>query len=98
MADGLILEFDGFGVEKYKEVTAALGIDVESGEGAPEGQLFHAAGGKEGGWVVLEVWRSQEDQKRFMDQRLGKAMQECGITGPPSRMEWLDLAAYYAME
>ena len=46
----------------------------------------------------MEVWRSQEDQKRFMDERLGKALQECGITGPPSRMEWLDLAAYLTME
>ena len=98
MADGLILEFEGFGVEKYKEVSEALGIDLETGEGAPEGQLFHAAGAKEGGWVVLEVWRSQEDQQRFMDERLGRALQECGITGPPSRMEWLDLAAYITLE
>lgn len=97
MADGLILEFDGFGVEKYNEVSAALGIDPETMEGAPAGQLFHAAGGKEGGWVVFEVWRSQADQKRFMDERLGKALQECGVTGPPSRMEWLDLATYFAI-
>ncbi|MDX6598054.1 MAG: hypothetical protein QOE87_1941, partial [Gaiellales bacterium] len=26
--------------------------------------------------------------------RLGRALQEGGITGPPSRAEWIDLAAY----
>lgn len=76
MADGLILEFDGFGVGKYKGVSEALGVDVQTGGGAPEGQLFHAAGAKEGGWVVFEVWRSRDDQSRFMEERLGKALRE----------------------
>lgn len=95
MADGLILEFEGIGVEKYKEVSDALGVNMETGEGAPEGQLFHGAGAKEGGLVVFEIWRSKEDQARFMEERLGKALQESGVTGPPSRMEWLDLTAYF---
>jgi hypothetical protein len=33
MADGLILEFDGFGVEKYEQVNELLGIDMNTGEG-----------------------------------------------------------------
>jgi hypothetical protein len=96
MAAGLILEFDGVGREQYEAVNARLGIDPATGEGDwPDGLRFHAGGAKPGGWVVMEVWDSQEDQARFMDGRLGRALQEGGITGPPDRVEWVDLAAVH---
>jgi hypothetical protein len=95
MAAGLLLEFDGMGREQYDAVNERLGIDQETGKGDwPEGLLFHAAGAKPGGWVVMEVWASPDDQQRFMEGRLGTALQEGGVTGPPSRVEWLDLAAH----
>jgi hypothetical protein len=95
VAVGLILEFDGVGREQYDAVNARLGIDAASGAGQwPEGLLYHAAGAKPGGWVVIEVWESKDHQQRFMESRLGRALQEGGITGPPSRVEWLDLAAH----
>lgn len=98
MAKGLILEFEGFGVETYERVNEILGIDMESGEGDwPAGLRFHSGGAKPGGWVVYEVWESQEDQERFMSERLGQALQEGGATGPPARVEWLDLAAYRSL-
>jgi hypothetical protein len=43
----------------------------------------------------MEVWESQEHQQRFMEGRLGPAMQDGGITGPPGRVEWLELAAHH---
>lgn len=43
----------------------------------------------------MEVWESREDQERFMQDRLGRALQEGGVSGPPSRVEWLGLAAYH---
>ncbi|HEU4599678.1 MAG TPA: hypothetical protein VFS26_08020 [Solirubrobacterales bacterium] len=94
MADGLILEFEGVGLDAYERVNGKLGIDMESGEGDwPQGLLFHSAGAKEGGFVVYEVWASQGDQERFMEGRLGQALQEGGIDAPPVRAEWLNLAA-----
>lgn len=98
MADGLILEFEGFGVERYKQVNDALGVDFDTGEGLPEGMIFHSGAAKEGGWVVFEVWRSKGDQERFMQERLGKALQESGVTEPPGRMEWLDVASYHQVD
>jgi hypothetical protein len=99
MAKGLILEFDGFGVETYERVSERLGIDMASGEGNwPAGLLFHTGGAKPGGWVVFEVWASQEDQERFMAERLGQALKEGGVEQPPSRIEWLDLAAYHNLQ
>jgi hypothetical protein len=29
-----------------------------------------------------------------MNERLGKALQEGGVKGPPSRVEWLELSAH----
>jgi hypothetical protein len=46
--------------------------------------------------VVFEVWESRQAQERFMNERLGRAIQEAGITAPPSRAEWLELAAYHS--
>ncbi|HVO54151.1 MAG TPA: hypothetical protein VMT37_07050 [Solirubrobacterales bacterium] len=98
MAEGLILEFDGVGLEQYRQVNDLLGMNMESGEGDwPDGLLFHSGGAKPGGWVVFEVWESQADQEAFMADRLGRALAEGGVEGPPARVEWLDLAAHHTV-
>jgi len=95
MAMGLILEFDGIGREVYDTVNRKLGIDATRPTGNwPPGLLFHAGGAKQGGWVVFEVWESKGAQERFMADRLGLALREGGVTAPPKRIEWLELAAY----
>ncbi len=97
MAEGLILEFDELGRERYAAVSQRLGIDMAAGTGDwPAGLLFHAGGEKAGGFVVFEVWASRADQDRFMSERLGRALQESGVTSPPVRMEWLDIAAHWS--
>jgi len=96
MAEALILEFDGVDLDNYNAVNARLGIDPGSGQGDwPDGLVFHSGGAKPGGWVVFEVWESKEDQAAFMEGRLGRALQEGGVSAPPTRVEWLDLAAYH---
>lgn len=95
MADAVILEFEGVGREQYDAVNERLGIDQDSGQGDwPAGLVFHAGAAKPGGLVVFEVWESKDAQERFMNERLGRALQEGGITSPPTRVEWLELAAY----
>ena len=92
MAEGLVLEFEGVGREQYRAVNAALGIDPDTGQGEwPAGLTFHAGGGTAGGWLVFEVWESRDAQGRFMEERLGRALQEGGITAAPSRVEWVEL-------
>jgi hypothetical protein len=99
MAEGLILEFDGLNRDHYDAVNGRLGLDPSSGEGDwPTGLLFHSGGAKPGGWVVFEVWESKEAQAAFMDGRLGRALQEGGVSAPPTRVEWLELAAYRSLE
>ena len=95
MSEGLILEFAGVGREQYDAVNERLGIDQATGVGDwPDGLQFHAGGATAGGWMVFEVWESKDAQHRFMEDRLGRALQEGGISAPPSRIEWIDLAAH----
>jgi hypothetical protein len=98
MAQGVILEFDGLDRATYDAVNARLGLDPTQRTGDwPEGMLFHAGGAKPGGWVVFEVWESQEAHGRFMQERLGRALQEGGVTAPPTRVEWLELASHTSL-
>ncbi len=94
MAEGLVLEFAGIGRETYDAVNARLGIDAVAGTGDwPPGLLFHSGGETDDGIVVVEVWESREAQAAFMESRLGRALQESGVTGPPSRVLWASLFA-----
>jgi len=99
MAEALILEFEGYGVDDYERVNGVLGINMQTGQGDwPDGLLTHSAATKPGGFVIYEVWASKEDQERFMNERLGQALQEGGIEGPPARNEWLDLKSHHNLD
>ena len=96
MPDAMILEFDGFGTDTYARVNDALGIDMESGEGDwPDGLVSHSGAASDDGFVVFEIWRSKADQERFMEGRLAAALAAGGVDSPPSRVEWLQLAAHH---
>ena len=97
MPKGLIMEFDGPGREEYEAVNARLGLDPEADSTTwPVGLRFHAAGGTATSWLVFEVWDSMDAQQLFSDNRLAPALQEVGFPGPPSRVEWVELAAVWA--
>ena len=93
----LILEFQGVTAKEYNAVNAVLGIDPESGEGDwPDGLISHGAGlNGDGAFVVIEVWDTPEHQERFMEDRLGPALGEGGITEPPTSITWIDLVAHH---
>jgi hypothetical protein len=100
MADALILEFDGIGKAEYHAVSGKLGLDDGhwTQTAAPEGLVAHIAGEKPGGLVVIEVWESRAAQEKFMNERLGKALQEGGVTSAPSRVEWMPVEHYEHLE
>ena len=79
MAVALI--FNGVGVTQaqYEQVLAEVNPD---GKVAP-GVLFHAAGPAADGWRVVEVWESQEALDKFVQDKLGAALQKAGISVQP---------------
>lgn len=99
MPEALILEFETDtidGRDLYERVNAALGIDPDTGEGDwPAGLISHIAGGKPGGWVVVEAWESKDAQAEFMNTRLGPALGQADAP-TPSRIEWLTTPAHHA--
>jgi hypothetical protein len=94
MAEAIIWEFDGVDRESYEAVNEKLGVDPESGTGWPDGLIFHTGAAKPGGWVVFEIWESRDAQERFLSDRLGPALEAAGVTAPPTRADWLEVAAY----
>jgi hypothetical protein len=75
--------------EAYEKVRAQLGLD------GPAGGIFHLAGpSPNGGWRVLEVWESEEDAKRFRDERLMPAFDAAGVPRPPAPPEFWPIHNY----
>ncbi|MEU3747696.1 MULTISPECIES: hypothetical protein [Streptomyces] len=71
--------------EIYDKVRDHLGLQDK-----PAGGIFHAAGpSPNGGWRVVEVWESEDDAKRFIQERLVPALQAAGVTPPfPTPQFW----------
>jgi hypothetical protein len=63
--------------EIYEKVRQQLGLE------GPAGGIVHLAGpSPTGGWRVLEVWDSEEDAKRFREERLLPAFDAAGVPRP----------------
>ena len=76
--------------EVYDKVREQLGL----GE-APAGGILHVAGpSPNGGWRVIEVWESQEDANRFVQERLRPAFEAVGFTGAPVEPEFWPVHNY----
>jgi hypothetical protein len=74
---GITHYFPGGTKEQYEASVAA----VHPGKGRlPAGQVFHAAGPTEGGYLVVAVHESKESWERFRDGTLMPRMRQ-GITG-----------------
>ncbi|HMK61987.1 MAG TPA: hypothetical protein VK386_00085 [Acidimicrobiales bacterium] len=97
MPSQLILEFEGVTATEYEAVNAALGIDMETGQGDwPPGLQVHAAGlNEDGHLIVTEVWDTPEHQAKFMEDRLAAALAQGGITSAPSSVTWIELISHH---
>ena len=53
--------------------------------GLPAGQVYHAAGPTDGGWLVVAVWESKDACDTFVNETLAPALPTIsgGLAGPP---------------
>jgi hypothetical protein len=66
--------------DQYRASIAA----VHPSDGLPEGQISHAAGPTEGGYLISVLWDSKESSDRFMSETLMPAMPvQGGFEGQP---------------
>jgi len=66
MSIGALFEVDRFTSADYEAVLAQVGAEAE-------GCLVHIAGPTESGWRVIEVWDTEDNQRRFQEGRLNPA-------------------------
>lgn len=75
MAVAFVFEVPGAGQEQYDAVMERLG---NRGRGQP-GRLYHVAGPSEDGWMVVDVWESQEVFEEFLTEKLLPAARATGF-------------------
>jgi hypothetical protein len=67
--------------EQYRATLAAA---HPAGGGLPDGQIHHAAGPTDGGYLIAAVWESKEHFERFLQEKLiGAGQIEGGFQGAP---------------
>ena len=71
MAVGMLVRIPGGTQELYDSIDEHLGWD---GKEYPPGFISHYAGPTADGWLVFDVWESQEDFERFAQEDLGPAV------------------------
>ena len=82
-AYGIVHQFAGGTEDQYRASIAAV---HPSERRLPEGQLFHAAGPSDDGWVIVAIHESKESWESFRDGILMPRMQagiEGGFQAPP---------------
>ena len=91
MAVAMITDNPAGSQELYEKTRKQLGL-----EGQAAGGIFHAAGpSPNGGWRVMEIWESEDEARRFLQERLRPALQAAGATGPPPEPEFWPLHDYF---
>jgi hypothetical protein len=81
----LLTHFWPGGTEAQYRATVAA---VHPAGGLPDGQIYHAAGPTEGGFLIMTVWDTKEASDRFISGTLMPAMPvEGGFAGAPDARE-----------
>jgi len=82
MAMSAVFEVPGMTAEDYDKILAGL---EEAGQVEPDGRMFHVASPTAGGWLVVDVWESEEKLGAFAGI-LMPIIAGLGITPPNPRV------------
>ena len=74
--------YEGGTAEQYQVVLDAA---HPAGGGLPAGQVYHAAGPTDGGWLIAAVWDSKDSFDKFLTETLLPKLHDVqgGFAGPP---------------
>ncbi len=75
----LVFDAPGVTAAQYDEACRLANCSQSN---VPDGLIFHSASPTETGFLVVDVWESEEKFKAF-GERLGPAMAQAGITQVP---------------
>ncbi len=77
-AIAVVFDIPGMTSGQYDQVIKDLQV---AGAGSPKGRLYHVAASKAGGWLVVDVWASDELLNQFA-QTLMPILAKNGVTPP----------------
>jgi hypothetical protein len=77
MAVAMLLTGEAVTKESYEALTRQMfGSYPMRTADSPDGLILHTAGPTPEGWYVYDIWESKEHFERFLQQKLGPAVQE----------------------
>lgn len=83
MAIAMVVDNPHGSEELYERVRELIGLE------RPAGGMCHLAGPRpEGGWRVIDVFDSEDDAKRFVQERVLPAIEAVGAEPPPPPQFW----------
>ena len=83
MAVAMVVDNPNGSQEIYERTRELIGLE------RPGGGICHLAGPRpEGGWRVIEVFDSEQDAQRFIQERVAPAMEAVGAPAPPPPQFW----------
>ena len=93
MAVSVVTRFPDLQAATYDEVIASLDLDVNP----PAGAILHVAGDGDDGFVISEVWQTEQTFRAFFDYRLRPALRVHGVHADPT-VEIAPLRNIWAVE
>jgi hypothetical protein len=93
MAIAMQMEWPGITPEQYEDVRRRVDWETH----VPRGAIFHAARFTDDGLTVGDVWETEADFNRFVEERLMPVVREVGIEGEPT-VRFAELYTYFNAE
>lgn len=93
MAVSVVTRYPGLGAATYDQVIASLELDVNP----PAGAILHVAGDGDDGFVISEIWQTEQTFRAFYDYRFQPALRTHGVHTTPT-VEVSPLRNVYAPE
>jgi hypothetical protein len=93
MAVSVVSRYPGLGAATYDQVIASLELDVNP----PAGAILHVAGDGDDGFVISEIWQTEQTFRAFYDYRFQPALRTHGVQTTPT-VEVSPLRNVYAPE
>ena len=67
--------------DQFNELDAKVGQSMMQAGGPPAGLMSHAVYPEGDGFVIAEVWRTESEGQRYIDDVLRLLLAESGLTG-----------------
>ncbi|HEX5582074.1 hypothetical protein [Gaiella sp.] len=80
MAVTVVTRYPHLPVATYDQLIASLDLDANP----PAGAILHVAGGGDDGFMVSEIWQTEETFRAFFDYRLRPALRSHGVEREPT--------------